>query len=78
MSVGGLFLETNNPLPLGEKLQLKFSLPESNHPVSCQGRVAWVTSSGSPGNVANPQGMGVEFLGLEDERQLKAFLKTVS
>jgi two-component system chemotaxis response regulator CheY len=76
MSVGGVFVETSSPLSLGEKLKLKLHLPGNNYPVSCQGRVAWVNVPTSPSNIAMPPGMGVEFIGLKDERKLQEFLKS--
>lgn len=75
MSVGGLFLETDNPLTPGEKLNLRFSLPGNNHPISCQGRVAWATAPGSSDKSSHPAGMGIEFLDLAEENQLKEFLQ---
>lgn len=76
MSVGGVFVESNSPLPLDEKLSLKFQLPGSNLPISCRGRVAWVNVPTSPSDIALPSGMGVEFVDLKEERQLMGFLKS--
>ena len=75
VSAGGLFLETTNPLPLGATLKLKLSLPESDHPISCLVRVAWINSHISPIRSDHPSGMGVEFLSLEDELHLQSFLQ---
>jgi two-component system chemotaxis response regulator CheY len=76
VSVGGLFLETPNPLSLGERLKLKLSLPGKDHSIFFQGRVAWVNSPLSPSNGTHPPGMGVEFLNIEDEHQLQKFLQS--
>lgn len=76
VSLGGLFLETSNPLPLKEKLKLKFTLSETSPPVVCRGQVAWVNSPVSPCNPTHPTGVGVEFFDLEDERRLQEFLKS--
>jgi two-component system chemotaxis response regulator CheY len=78
VSAGGLFLETENPLPLGTNLKIKLSLPENNHAINCKGRVAWVNSITSPIRSDHPTGMGVEFLCLEEERQLQKFLQSGS
>ena len=78
MSVGGLFLETMNPLPLHEKLKIKFSLPEEDAPIVCKGRVAWTNSPVSPSDRTHPPGMGVEFVNFAEERQLKSFLMSGS
>ncbi len=74
-SAGGLFLETESPLPLGEQLKLKLSLPEDNHALQCKGRVAWINSTTSPIRSDHPAGMGVEFLYLEEERLFQNFLQ---
>jgi two-component system chemotaxis response regulator CheY len=78
VSVGGLFLETNDPLSLGKSLKIKLYLPDNDHPTHCQGRVAWVNLPLSPIRSDHPPGMGVEFLNLDEERQLQEFLKSGS
>ena len=75
VSAGGLFLETKNPLPLGEALKLKLELPENNCIVHCEGRVAWVNSTTSPIRSDHTAGMGVEFLCIEEECLLQDFLQ---
>ena len=76
MSIGGLFLETGCPLSPGVKLKLKFSHPENDAPIICQGRVAWVNSPTSPVNKDHPAGMGVEFVDLEEERHIQELLRS--
>ncbi len=75
ISAGGVFLESDNPLPIGEKLKLKLRLPGNDHPILCQGLVAWVNILTSPINIAMPPGMGVEFIDLKDDGRLQEFLK---
>jgi len=76
MSVGGLFLETSSPLSLGVELKLKFSHPENDEQMICRGRVAWVNSLVDPINKDHPSGMGVEFIDLEEERQIQGILRS--
>lgn len=78
VSAGGLFLETQNPLPAGEKLNLHITLPERNHSMKCECRVAWVNSVSSPIRPDHPAGMGVEFLSFEDERTFQDFMRSIS
>lgn len=78
MSVGGLFLETRQPLQPGEKLELKFELVDGEPPVLCQGTVAWINCPENPAKENHPPGMGIEFLDLEQERQLQKFLQSGS
>jgi uncharacterized protein (TIGR02266 family) len=75
VSAGGLFLETKNPLPLGEALTLKLEFPENNCVVHCEGCVALVNSTTSPIRSDHTAGMGVEFLCIEEECLLQDFLQ---
>lgn len=76
MSAGGAFVEAKRSFPLGEKLKLKFLLPGSNPPFSCQGRVAWANDPEEPINGTMPSGVGVEFIDFKYERQLQNFLRS--
>lgn len=76
LSRGGVFIETLNPSSPGKILELKLSLPENDHPVTCQGRVTWVNDPVSPCNKSHPPGMGLQFLKLDDEHLLNSFLKS--
>lgn len=78
LSVGGLFMETGQPLEAGVKLQLKFTLPKNNLTLTCEGRVAWSNSPESPLRADHPPGMGVEFLDLKEEQQVQEFLSSGS
>ena len=51
ISIGGVFIETNAKLPIGEKLHLKFSLPNHSQPFTFSGKIVW----------NNPKGFGVKF-----------------
>ncbi|PLX92984.1 MAG: hypothetical protein C0621_08530 [Desulfuromonas sp.] len=74
VSMGGMFVETDTPLEPGLDLELKLSLPEEASPLMGQGRVAWINEVPSPDHADHPQGMGVEFLSLENEKVLQSFL----
>lgn len=60
---GGLFIETDNPSPIGTRVVLKFALPGTDDPLKVDGRVVWVSPEGS----AEAPGMGIEFENLDDE-----------
>lgn len=51
ISIGGVFIETNDRFSVGESVILNFNLPDSPSPVSVPGRIAW----------SGPQGFGVKF-----------------
>jgi uncharacterized protein (TIGR02266 family) len=77
LSTGGLFLETDDPLPLETPLDLEFLLPDLERTIRCRGRVAW---HNRPQNIVKeslPVGMGVQFidLTLEDMDALRDFVK---
>ncbi len=80
LSTGGLFLETENPLPEEERLTLKFQLSEDEPPISCQGRVTWVNSPDSPQKTNLPPGMGIQFLDVDLDalHQIRSFLQAQS
>lgn len=70
---GGLFIETEEPLPLETPIHLQFRLPGSAEPVRARGRVVWT----SPPETQGRTGMGVEFDGLapEDLRRIDALIQ---
>jgi uncharacterized protein (TIGR02266 family) len=51
ISIGGVFIETDQKLPVGKDMMLKFSLPSHTKPFTLRGKVAW----------SSPRGFGVKF-----------------
>ena len=51
ISIGGVFIETNERVPVGETITLKFTLPSLSQPFTMSGKIAW----------SGPQGFGVKF-----------------
>jgi Tfp pilus assembly protein PilZ len=51
ISIGGVFIETNERVPVGENITLNFSLPSLPQPLTMSGKIAW----------SGPQGFGVKF-----------------
>jgi type IV pilus assembly protein PilZ len=60
---GGLFVETDSPLPVDSKVSIQFKIPGSELPVSGSGRVVRVCEVNGPG----PPGMGIEFDALDHD-----------
>ncbi len=58
---GGIFIATDQPLDLEERVVLSFRLPASDRPIKVAGRVAWVDTEG------DAPGMGIEFDALDAE-----------
>jgi uncharacterized protein (TIGR02266 family) len=59
ISVGGLFINTEEPIRAGTRMVVRFELP-NRHRVIAVSRVCYTRKA--PG-----QGLGVEFLSLDDE-----------
>jgi uncharacterized protein (TIGR02266 family) len=51
ISIGGVFIETDQKLPVGNQMMLKFSLPNHTQPFTLKGKIAW----------SGPRGFGVKF-----------------
>ena len=51
VSIGGVFIETDQGFPQGKELLLKFSLPNRPKPFTFSGKIAW----------SSPKGFGVKF-----------------
>ena len=65
MSIGGMFIQTHTPLPVGTRFRLRFRIPGRPHPVETEAEVCWVLR-GEKGGVWQP-GMGVRFDELSNE-----------
>ncbi len=77
LSMGGLYMKTDFPLPVDESLTIRFSLPDQKGMVSCKARVAWVNAKDNPRKPDLPSGMGIQFvdLSLEDMKSLRRFME---
>jgi len=74
VSLGGMFIQTREPLDIGTRFRLRFRLPDRAKPVETYGTVRWVIPQGSgPGVVP---GMGIQFDALTagDLRAVQAYL----
>ena len=60
ISLGGLYLESASPLPIGTTVQLRFQLPTQPEPVEVAGDVRWVVKKGA----GDQSGIGIRFQGL--------------
>lgn len=66
IGIGGVFIETDQQLPVGNDMLLKFSLPNHSKPFTLKGEVAW----------SSPRGFGVKFkdMSAQQEEILKRFV----
>jgi uncharacterized protein (TIGR02266 family) len=60
ISLGGMFVETAEVLPVQTTIQIRFRVPTQPEPIDVTGEVRWV-ERGSPGQLS---GMGIRFHGL--------------
>lgn len=62
LSKGGLYLETDQPSPVGTKLGVMLSLPAFTNQARVNGVVTWVNDGVSSKATHLPRGMGVKFV----------------
>lgn len=70
LSVGGIFLETQEPFPAGTEVKLEFPLPEVTERLSVKGKVVRLVENATEGPGPYP-GMGVEFVDMNEEAAAK-------
>jgi Tfp pilus assembly protein PilZ len=54
ISIGGVFIETNEKFTIGQKVELNFSLPNHSKPFKLAGTISW----------GSPRGFGMKFDGV--------------
>jgi uncharacterized protein (TIGR02266 family) len=66
ISIGGVFIETNQKFPAGQKMTLNFSLPDHPQPFTLAGKIAW----------SSPRGFGLKFEKMTRQQgdRLKSFV----
>lgn len=62
VSIGGLFVETDQSLSIGEQIDLSFTLPGmADLLLELQGKVVWINDPEKPCRSSYPGGFGVQF-----------------
>jgi uncharacterized protein (TIGR02266 family) len=74
ISLGGVFIQMDEPLPFGAEAALEFNLPGAPRVLRCRGFVVWSTKT-NPERSAVP-GVGVRLMdiGITDMRILNEFI----
>lgn len=74
ISGGGVFIRTAQPLPLNQKVELRFTLPGLDRRFEIGGLVVWVNTSSRS---SFPAGMGIKFNEIEpaDAKTIADFVK---
>ena len=80
LSKGGIFVKTDRPLPVGTKVQLKFTFPDSIELFETTGEVMWINDPKKyPKNQEKNDlvGMGVRFINLaaRNKKLIEDFIK---
>lgn len=63
LSKGGVFIQTEDPLPIQSQINLTFTLPEVNIKIEAKGKVTW-TYDIKRGTSTVISGMGIKFTDL--------------
>ncbi len=66
ISGGGIFVQTRQPLPLNQRVRLRFTLPGIVRPFETNGIVVWSNPISGKSDVL-PSGMGIKFLDLDPQ-----------
>lgn len=74
LSLGGMFAETEELLPVQTTVEIRFRIPTQPEPVDVAGEVRWI----EPAKPGAPGGMGIRFQGLRarDVWALNRFFQT--
>ena len=76
ISLGGVFIEMEDPLAFGTDVELEFAVPSDVRVITCKGFVVWSTKS-SPERGGGRQGIGVRLMdiGVREMRMLNEFIE---
>jgi CheY-like chemotaxis protein/Tfp pilus assembly protein PilZ len=77
ISVGGLFLETEQLQTVNSAIIIQLRMSSDLAPINCKGRVAWINTKVNPINPNKPTGMGVEFTDIRT-LDLMAIISTIT
>ncbi len=66
ISSGGIFVPTDDPLPLDTRLLITFSLPDCEQPITTEGIVIRSIHA-DPDSGVDPSGMGIQFQALSED-----------
>ena len=75
----GIFIRTEEPLPIGTELRVRFAVAEGDAPLELPGMVVWINPVRFGDDNPNP-GMGVRFeqLGGDERERVVRMVRTVA
>lgn len=65
ISLGGVFIEMDNPVAFGSEVSLEFSLPVAPRTIRCKGFVVWSTKTSPERAKAGQKGIGVRLTDID-------------
>jgi type IV pilus assembly protein PilZ len=79
LSKGGVFIKTDEPLPLHTEIHLIFTLPDTNITIKATGKVVW-TFDIKRGTGHLVPGMGIRFVDLspDDRRTIEDYVQNLT
>lgn len=79
ISKGGVFIQTDSPLPIHSEIQVTFSIPETGRTITAKGKVAW-TYDIKKGSISITPGMGIRFtdLSMDNRKILEDYIRNLT
>jgi len=74
LSIGGMFIETKEPLAVGTRFRLRFSVPEREDPIDTVAEVRWSQPASRTSPMAPGMGVRFEELSRDDMAAVQAML----
>lgn len=75
MSLGGMFIQTREPLPVGSRFRLRFRIPGRPEPVETEGEVCWTLTVEEAGSWQPGMGVKLDQLREEDREAVSRLLE---
>ncbi len=69
LSTGGIFIKTTRPKPVGSKISITLTIPDTKKTIKVDGQVIWSQPSGAKSKNLSV-GMGVQFEKISDEDKI--------
>jgi len=75
ISAGGVFIETEVPLPIDAPCALRLNIPGDQEIMDLQGHVVWIKQRSK----SFPAGMGIHFINVSPEQasKIRDFIQTI-
>jgi uncharacterized protein (TIGR02266 family) len=75
ISLGGVFIDMEDPLAFGTEVSLEFTLPSAARTIQCRGLVVWTSKHGPSSEGKRGIGVRLMEIGIADMRVLADFIE---